>query len=121
MADPSLQDDLDAIRLRAIDKIWDVDKADIARSPADDEAFPRLEQGSRVLKKLGRATRVRHEIIDDEFCLTRDPIDDVIDANRLRYVIDEEQQPADAQNREHHRRHDGRDRNEGMGLRPHGW
>src|SRR5208283_28408 len=120
VANPSLQEDLHAISLCAIDKIRDVDEADVARSPAENESFPRLQKGRRVLKNFGGATRVRHEIVDDEFRLARDPIDDVIDADRLRDVIDEKDQPADTQDREQHRRHDGCNRYEHMWLRPYG-
>ena len=41
-------------------------------------------------------------------------VDDVIDADGLRDVVNEEEQPADAGQRQHHRAQDGGDRREGV-------
>ena len=45
---------------------------------------------------------MRHEHVNNEYGLSRDAIDNVINADGARDVIDEENQPAHANQRKHH-------------------
>ena len=67
---------------------------------------------------MGRPSRIWHQLVDDEFRLPADAIDDVIDADGDRNVVNEIDEPCDAHRRERHRPNDGHHRGEGRRQRP---
>jgi hypothetical protein len=64
----------------------------------------RLRQDRR--RAVVARARMRHQFVDHQLGLARNPVDDVVDADRPRNVVDEEQQPADADQRQQHRAED---------------
>ncbi len=72
----------------------------------------RLER--HILAARDGATPVRHDVVDDALGLAGDPIDDVVDADGARNVMDEKEQPHDRGERKQQRAGDGRHRRERM-------
>ena len=58
-------------------------------------------------------SRSRHQLVNDELGFPRNAINDVVDADRLRDVVDEEDQPADGDQRQQHGAGDGEHRHKG--------
>ena len=59
--------------------------------------------------------RPGHHLIDHGFGFFRDPVDDVIDADGLRDVVNEKEQQSDADRRQRHGAQDGGHRRERVG------
>ena len=77
-------------------------KPDIAGDHAVDHNFALVAIERHGFRLVGVPSGVRHHVIDHCLGFARDSIDDVIDTDRLRDVVDEENQPGDAGHRKQH-------------------
>jgi len=116
-ADTALQMHANLIGFCERNQPIDVDIADVAGLSIEDGASGLRGSRLAALRQPERALPKRHELVDDQLGLTRDPIHDVVDADGVGNVVDEVDQPSHADQGEHHRPRHGRDRHERMRQR----
>ena len=100
--------------LREVEQTSGVDIADVAGDRVVDWNLALIAIERHAGRVVDVSLWVRHDVIDHVLGFTRDPIDDVIDADRLRDVMNEEDQPCDAEQREEHGAGDRGDRSKGL-------
>ena len=99
VSDPTQHADTDVIVLRSCDQASLIDKADVAGGIAQDSHFARIRsKRCGILQGVGMA-RSGHHIVDHRYRFLRNSVDDVIDADGLRDVVNEKQQQANADDR----------------------
>jgi hypothetical protein len=118
VAHPAQNTDSNVIVLRQGDQASRIDKADVPGGLAKDGHFARVRsQRFRILHVVVQPVRPGHNLIDHGFRFYRNSVDNVIDTDGLRDVVNEEEQQPDADQRQHHRAQDGGDWREGVRQR----
>lgn len=106
--------------LRDGDELANVDEADVAGVRTEDRRLVSRQRRLAALLQGECPARIGHELADHQFGFARQPIHNVVDADRLRDVIDEIDEPADTDQRQLHRTRDARDRYERVRQCPRG-
>ena len=106
--------------LRDGDELADVDEADVAGVRTEDRRLVSRQRRLAALLQGECPARIGHGFADHQFGFARQPIHNVVDADRLRDVIDEIDEPADTDQRQQHRTRDARDRYERVRQCPRG-
>src|SRR5450631_1908040 len=88
--------------LRQAEQALGIDIPDVARGRAADRSLPLAVIERHACRVVSVPSAVRHDVIDHAFSFACDPIDNVIDADRLRDVVNKEDQPGDAGDCEQH-------------------
>ena len=117
MADPAQNADADVIVLGKGGQALRVDEADVAGIMAQDGHLARVGSERFSIRQLVELVRPGHDLVDHGLRFRRDSVDNVIDADGLRDVVNEKEQPTDAGQRQHHGAQDGGDGREGAGQR----
>ena len=97
--------DLDAVGFRQGDQGLRVDKAYVARAAGDYDGPGNGIQASCGVWRPVRLVRPRHHLVNYGFSLRGDPVHDLIHTDRMRDMVNKEQQPRYTSYRREHRSH----------------
>ena len=114
MTDAALQAQTDSKGFRGTAQPCNVDISDISRLPGAQNDLQLARKRSRRFERMDRPPNVRHQLVDHKLGLASDAINDVVDADGVGDVMNEINEPADANRRERHGACDSHDRREGL-------
>ena len=103
MADPALETHPNAVLSGESNQSINIDISDVPRSPGEHGCARFAGGGVLKVVQAERAPRIGHMIVDHQFSFARNAIDDVVDADGLRHMMDKVNEPSHAAERKQHR------------------